>query len=122
VRRLPVLVAAVAAGLLAPAAPAAAAPSGPVPQSFSDCPPGYGCFWTGASGTGIRWVAPSCGIWVFSGPLNNAIDSVRNRGGGTVHLYDGADARTGYITSVRNNGVGVNLPYRDRVSSIRIDC
>jgi hypothetical protein len=126
VRRLLVLLSAVAVGLLVTAAPVAAAPpTGPVTQAFADCPAGYGCFWNYTNGGGFRWEAPSCGIWRLGGSaLDNFFDSVRNRGGGTVHLYDAPDAVNGYLMSVRNNGVGVNLPtnYRNKVSSLRIDC
>ncbi|MGV9380381.1 peptidase inhibitor family I36 protein [Nonomuraea sp. NPDC003707] len=95
--------------------------------AFSDCPSSYSCYWTGTGGSGSRWDAPSCsagGYWQLEGTsFNNNIESVRNRGGGTVHLYD--DNRgTVYLTSIVNNGAGVTLAtnIRNRTTTIRIDC
>ncbi|WP_043637300.1 peptidase inhibitor family I36 protein [Nonomuraea candida] len=95
--------------------------------AFSDCPNGYGCFWAGLNGSGSRWDAPQCtggGYYNLSGSwLDNNIESVRNRGGGTIHLYYNSTAND-YMRSIENNGVGVNLSdgHRNQASSIRIDC
>jgi hypothetical protein len=113
--------------LLAPAIALAsislATPASSAPLAF-DCPGGYSCYWTGSGGTGTQWNAPSCGPWTFAGTVwDNNLGSVQNRGGGTVHLYDSADATSNYLGSVVNNGAGVNLgALGAKVSSIRIDC
>jgi hypothetical protein len=94
-------------------------------QAFADCPSGYGCFWIGLNGIGSRWDAPWCGVWSFEYLwLDDNVESVRNRGGGTIHLYDAHDSTNGYMRSVVNNGEGVNLEsgHRNRAGSIRIDC
>ncbi|MFT7836908.1 peptidase inhibitor family I36 protein [Saccharothrix sp. BKS2] len=94
------------------------------PIYFATCPASYSCFWTGLNETGDRWVAPSCGPWALGSVFNNNVESVRNGGGGTVHLYDAADSTNSYLRSVVNNGAPVNLEsaYRNKASSIRIDC
>ncbi len=96
-------------------------------MAFSSCPSSYSCFWTATDGGGTRWDAPSCtqgGYWQLEGTsLNNNIESVRNRGGGTVHLYDDNQGSV-YLRSIVNNGAGVNLSssHRNRTTTIRIDC
>ncbi|QNP71572.1 peptidase inhibitor family I36 protein [Streptomyces roseirectus] len=112
-----VALSAVAVATLTWTTPASAAP----PPAF-DCPANYSCYWTGASGAGSQWNAPSCGGWTFSGTVwNNNLGSIQNRGNGTVHLYDTTNY-TGYLASIAIGGA-VNLgSLGDRVGSIRINC
>lgn len=95
------------------------------PLAFADCTASYSCYWTNLDGQGTRWEAPGCGTYTnLSGWLNNNFESVRNRGGGTIHLYDASDALNGYMRSIVNNGANVNLEssYRNKTSSLRVDC
>ncbi|MEV0385735.1 peptidase inhibitor family I36 protein [Nonomuraea sp. NPDC050643] len=129
-RKILITFAAMTFAVLGLAAPSSAAGSagGAGLLAFGDCPSGYGCFWTGTNGGGSRWDAPHCSVGGFpfnlSGHwLDNNIESVRNRGGGTIHLYSDYYGND-YMTSIVNNGQGVNLHshHRNQASSIRIDC
>ncbi|MEU6340305.1 peptidase inhibitor family I36 protein [Streptomyces sp. NPDC046977] len=65
-----------------------AAPSQAASQA-DYCYPGYSCYYDGANGTHKIWTAPSRGCHNLGDiGLNDRIDSIVNKGGGTVHLYN----------------------------------
>ncbi|MCG5463360.1 peptidase inhibitor family I36 protein [Micromonospora sp. NPDC053740] len=133
---------AVAVGLLVPLAgsPASAASADARPQTatssgltavdfgtqaWGDCPAGYACLWTGLNATGTMYILARCepNLAMPSG-MNNNIESVRNRGGGTMRLFDNASGTGTPLQSIWNNSKNVNLATsaRNRASSLRVDC
>jgi hypothetical protein len=133
---------AIAVGLLVPlaGAPASAASADARPQTatssgwiavdfgtqaWSDCPAGYACLWTGLNATGTMFILASCGPYVpLPSEMNNTLDSVRNRGGGTIRLFDNASGTGTPLQSIWNNSKNVNLATsaRNKASSLRVDC
>ncbi|MFI6236894.1 peptidase inhibitor family I36 protein [Micromonospora sp. NPDC050784] len=133
---------AIAVGLLVPlvGSPASAAPAdarshtatssgltevGFGTQAWSDCPAGYACLWTGLNATGTMYVPASCGTFLnLPSGVNNNIESAKNRGGGTVRLFDNGSGTGTPLQSIWNNSANVNLATsaRNKASSLRIDC
>ncbi|MGJ6969014.1 peptidase inhibitor family I36 protein [Streptosporangium sp. G11] len=93
------------------------------PLAFDDCPAGRACLWTGDNATGTRWDAPSCGRFRLSSVNNNNFESVRNRGGGSVILYNG-ERYTERIREIYNNSLPIELTEAqdNRTSSLEVLC
>ena len=56
-----------------------------------DCPAGHSCYYDRPNGTGLLWIAPSCGFFdlgKMSPPKNDRIESIWNGGGAPVQPYN----------------------------------
>ncbi|MGJ6969013.1 peptidase inhibitor family I36 protein [Streptosporangium sp. G11] len=93
------------------------------PLAFDDCPAGRACLWTGDNATGTRWDAPSCGDFKFDSRYNNNIESARNRGGGSVILYDGSQFNY-RIREIYNNSLPIELTEAqdNRATTVTVLC
>jgi hypothetical protein len=94
------------------------------PSAFSDCPAGYGCLFSSINGGGLMYIIPACGMRDIPYPMGNNTESVVNRGGGSITLYDGTGNTGANLGTYVNDGVGRNLPssYRNRASSLIVYC
>jgi hypothetical protein len=87
-----------------------------------ECSAGYSCYYDGNFGTNRIFIAPSEGCHTLASNVVNRISSVRNRGFGTAHLYDGNSCSGELLISVIE-GRQVTLGGVDdnRTNSIRVD-
>ncbi|MCR6490609.1 peptidase inhibitor family I36 protein [Amycolatopsis sp. OK19-0408] len=109
----------VGAALLALVATTAAA--GVAEASYDSCPYGKVCLFTGADGSGSRWVAPDCGMEALPSGIANRAVSARTYGNSIDMYYSTVVPSLVYVESV-GQFYTKNLQHPGQADTIFVNC